>query len=143
MFFRNFKISLLLALLCSISSFAQTQDEAQKQREEYEKKIQEKLEERIQTFVVELNVDDFQKEIIKQKLHSYYKEQRVIYMNSSLKYFQRDEQLATLNNSHFADIKNMISDETMDQIQVFIKDVGATLDKQKKKNKKTKKNKTE
>ena len=143
MFFRNFKIFLLLALVCSISSLAQTQDEAQKQREEYEKKIQEKLEERIQTFVVELNVDDFQKEIIKQKLHSYYKEQRVIYMNTSLKYFQRDEQLATLNNSHFADIKNMISDETMDQIQVFIKDVGATLDKQKKKNKKTKKTKTE
>lgn len=147
MFFRILKITFFLALVCSIPSLAQTQDEAKKQQEEFEKKVKEKLEEGIQTFVSQLDVDDFQKEIIKQKLHSYYMEQKEIYTNTSLKYYERDEQLSRLKNSHFDDIKSMISDETMGQIDLFIKDVGQTLEKEKKKKtknkKKNKKNKDE
>ena len=143
MFFRILRITLFLAILCSIPAMAQTQDEAKKQQEEFEKKIKEKLETRIETFVTELQVDDFQKEIIKQKLHSYYMEQKAIYTDMSLKYFERDEQLSTLSNSHFDDIKSMVSDDTMSQIQIFIKDVGATLEKDKKKKNKNKKTKDE
>lgn len=145
MFFRILKITFFLALVCSIPSLAQTQDEAKKQQEEFEKKVKEKLEEGIQTFVSQLDVDDFQKEIIKQNLNSYYMEQKDIYTNTSLKYYERDEQLSRLKNSHFDDIKSMISDETMGQIDLFIKDVGQTLEKEKKKKnkKKNKKNKNE
>ena len=143
MFSRILKITLFLAILWSIPTMAQTQDEAKKQQEEFEKKIKEKLEDRIQTFVTQLQVDDFQKEIIKQKLHSYYMEQKAIYQDASLKYFERDEQLNTLSNSHFDDIKSMVSDETMSQIEIFIKDVGATLEKEKKKKNKNKKPKDE
>ncbi len=143
MFFRIIKITLFLAIVFSAPAISQTKDENQKQQEEFEKKIKEKLEERIQSFVNQLQVDDFQKEIIKQKLHTYYVEQKIIYMNTSLKYFERDEQFSALNNSHFADIKDMISDDTMNQIEVFVKDVGTTLDKQNKKKKKNKKTKNE
>ena len=139
MFFRLLKITLFLTIVCSASAFSQNKDEIQKQREELESKVQENLENRIQSFVTQLKVDDFQKEIIKQKLHSYYREQKDIYLNTSLKYFERDEQISILTNSHFDDIKNLITEDTMDQIQMFVKDVGTTLDKQKKKKKKNKK----
>ncbi|MEZ4792322.1 MAG: hypothetical protein R2783_02240 [Gelidibacter sp.] len=143
MFFRVSKIAMLLFMIFSFSSIAQSKDDAQKQREAYEKKAQEELDERIQTFISDLNADDFQKEIIKQKLDSYFEEKKAIYMNNSLKYYERDEQLLTLDNSHFTDIKEMVSDDTMKQIQLFIKDAGTTLNKQKKKNKKRKNKKKE
>ena len=129
--------------MVSLPSYSQTSDDVEKQREEFEKKAEEELTRRINAFVVELNVDDFQKEIIKQKLHSYYKEQRLIYTNNELKYFERDELITNLNNTHFEDINNMLSEDTKDQIQLFIKDVGTTLEKEKKKKKKNKKKKDE
>ena len=143
MFLRLFKIALVMTLLVSFPAYSQTQDDAQKQREEFEKNVQEELTKRINAFVSELSVDDFQKEIIKQKLHSYYKEQRLIYTNNELKYFERDELVTNLNNTHFEDINNMLSEDTKDQIQLFIKDVGTTLEKEKKKKKKNKKKKDE
>jgi ethanolamine utilization protein EutQ (cupin superfamily) len=126
-------------MFCSIPVAAQKKDDAQKQREEFEQKVQEKLTENIQSFISQLQIDDFQKEIIKQKLHSFYVEQKAIYMNAGLMYFEREERLTALNNSHFTDIKNMLSDDTMTQINVFIKDAGSTLEKEKKKKKKKKK----
>ncbi len=143
MFFRIFKIALLLLVISTTQSFSQSQDDVEKQREEFDKKVKEELDLRIHKFVSQLQADDFQKEIIKQKLNSYYVEQKAIYTNSSLKYFERDQKISDLNNSHFEDIKSMISDDTMDQIQLFIKDVGSTLEKQKKKKKKNKKTKDE
>jgi lipase chaperone LimK len=117
---------------------AQRNDDAEKQRAEYEKKVQEEMTERIQIFADGLNVDDFQKEIIKQKMHSFYDERKSIYMDASLKYFERDEQLKALEYSHFSDIKEMISEETMSKIQSFIKDAGSSIKNEKKKKKKKK-----
>ncbi len=138
MYLKMFKVFLIIFMFCSIPVVAQNKDDAQKQREELEKKVQEKLTERIQSFIGQLEIDDFQKEIIKQKLHSYYVELKAIHMNTSLKYFERDEKFTSLNNSHFTDINNMVSEETMTQIDVFIKDAGSTLEKEKKKKKKNK-----
>ncbi|MEZ4803084.1 MAG: hypothetical protein R2797_09950 [Gelidibacter sp.] len=136
------KIAMLFLLVFSLQTFAQSTD-TDKQREQYEKKAKEELDQRIQTFISELQADDFQKEIIKQKLNSYFEEKKTIYMNQNLRYFERDEQLLNLDQTHFASLKEIVSDDTMDQIQLFIKDAGTTLNKQKKKNKKNKKKKEE
>lgn len=134
----NIRFILLLFLFGSMSTIAQNSDDAQKQREEFEQQALEKLNERIQMFLATLEIDDFQKEIIKQKLDSYYNKKKVIFMDRSLKYYERDERLMALDNNHFLDIKNMISEDTMNQIQLFIKDAGTTLEKEKKKNEKRK-----
>ena len=141
MFFRICKISLVYFMLFSLGSTAQSNDDAEKQRAEYEKKIKEELDERIQLFTTDLTIDDFQKEIIKQKLHSYYEERKKLYLEPSLKYFERDEQLIALKESHFYDIKDMISEDTMSKIQNFISDTGTSLKEQKKKEKKKNKKK--
>lgn len=141
MFKKTIKISMLLFFLCQIPTIAQTQEEIEKQQQEFEQKALEQLNIRIKTFLADQPIDDFQKEIIKQKLISYYQAKKVIYMNRTLKYYERDEQVLRLDNSHFLDIENMITENTMDQIELFIKDAGATLEKESKKKKKKKKKK--
>jgi len=136
MFLRIFKITLLF-LAFSTPVFSQSSDE-EKLRAEQEEKALETLNERIQEFLSGLDSDDFQKEIIKQKLNSYYQAKKAIFMDASLKYFERDEKLTSLDNTHFTDIKEVISDDAMEKIKVFIKDAGTTLKKQKKKEKKRK-----
>lgn len=134
MFLRICKITILILAINSVSVFAQNND-AEKQREEYEKKALEELDSRTKEFLGQLAVDDFQKEIIKQKIESYFQERKKIYLNYELKYFERDEQLSLLTNNHFSDIQDMITEETMEQIKSFVKDGGAEMKKKKKKNK--------
>lgn len=141
MFSKTIKAVLLFFVFCMIPCAAQTAEEAEKQRELYEEKTLESIDEHIQEFLSDLKIDEFQKEILKLKLDSYYEKRKAFFMDGSLKYYERDEKLDLLNTSHFSDIKNMFSEETMSQIQIFITDVGATLEKQKKKKKKNKKNK--
>lgn len=141
MYSRSIKVLLFFVVLWTIPCAAQTSDDEQKQRQAYEEKVQESLNERIHTFLSDLDADEFQKEIIKQKLESYYEKKKDIFMNASLKYYERDEQVTSLDTSHFSDIKNMVSEVTMDKILLFIKDAGATLEKQNKKKKKNKRKK--
>lgn len=135
------KITFFLLLLFSVPSIAQSDDDAEKQRKEFEVKAEEDIDERMQTFVSELEVDDFQKEIIKQKFQSYYIERKKIYLDASLKYFQRDEKLRSLTETHFASIKNLLTDDTMEKIQSFALDGGQKLMKEKKKKKRKNKKK--
>jgi len=135
MFLRICKITIVLLAINSFSVSAQNVD-AEKQRAEYEKKVWVELDSRIQEFLSDLQVDDFQKEIVKQKIQSFFQERKKIYLNSYLKYFERDEQLSMLTSTHFLDIKDMITDDIMEQIQTFVKDGGAEMKKNKKKNKK-------
>lgn len=137
MFFRFCKITTVLLIISISPVFAQNSD-VEKQRAEYEKKVKEELDSRVQEFVSELAIDDFQKEIVKQKMHSYYQERVKIYQNQELKYYERDEQISQLTHTHFADVSEMISEEVMTQIQMFVKDGGTELKKQKKKNKRKK-----
>jgi hypothetical protein len=142
MFSKTIKALLFLSLLLAIPCTAQTTDDAQKARENYEQKVLEEVNNRIQTFTTNLEVDEFQKEIIKQKLQSYYARKKELFVDGSLKYYERDEKVNALNLTHFSDISNMISEDTMDKIQLFIQDAGSTLEKQNKKKKKKKKNRT-
>lgn len=136
MFSKTIKAFLILTLLIVIPSTAQTTDDAQKARENYEQKVHEEVNNRIQTFITNLEIDDFQKEIIKQKLQSYYTRKKEIFIDGSLKYYERDAKINELNITHFSDISNMITEDTMDKIQLFILDAGSTLEKQNKKKKK-------
>jgi lipase chaperone LimK len=136
MFTKTIKALVLLSLLLAIPCTAQTTDDAQKARENYEQKVLEEVNNRIQTFTTNLEVDEFQKEIIKQKLQSYYARKKELFVDGSLKYYERDEKVNALNLTHFSDISNMISEDTMDKIQLFIQDAGSTLEKQNKKKKK-------
>lgn len=133
-----FKICKILLVLLALNStaYAQTTDDVQKQQEEFVKKLEADQEERTNLFVSQLKADDFQKEIIKQKINSFYQEKKAIYLNNSLKYYERDDQVASLENSHFSDIKDLISEDNMTQINSFIKDNQSVLKKEKKKNKK-------
>ena len=78
---------------------------------------------------------DFQKEIIKQKLQSYYHEKKTIYF-SNIKYYEKEEQLKTLDATYFSDLKELVSEEVIKSIQDFVKNNKEELKKKKKRNKK-------
>lgn len=137
MFFRICKITIILLAINSSSVYAQN-DDVEKQRAEYEKKVLEEMDSRTLEFLSQLQVDDFQQEIIKQKIESYFQQRKKIFYHQDLKYFERDEQLSMLTSTHFLDIKDMITDDIMEQIKSFVKDGGAEM----KKNKTKKKRKT-
>ena len=122
-----------LLLLISVSqSHAQNKSDEQIQRERLEKKFIEDHNDRILEFIKLLNADDFQKEIIKQKIQSYYQEKKAI-QTADLKYFEKDEQLKSLDINHFADIKDIVSEDTMNAIKNFTQNNNSEIKKQKKK----------
>ena len=122
-----------LLLLISVSqSHAQNKSDEQIQRERLEKKFIEDHNDRILEFIKLLNADDFQKEIIKQKIQSYYQEKKAI-QTADLKYFEKEEQLKSLDINHFADIKDIVSEDTMNAIKNFTQNNNSEIKKKKKK----------
>ena len=119
-------------LITISQGYAQSKSEQEKQRERLEKKFIEDQNDRILEFVKQLNADDFQKEIIKQKIQSYYQEKKAI-ETTELKYFEKEEQLKSLDINHFADIKDIVSEDTMNAIKNFTQNNNSEIKKQKKK----------
>lgn len=136
MFLKYCKVFLFFVLCINAPLTAQSSNN--EQREEYEKKMQEELDRQVNDFVPTLDADDFQKEIIKQKIHSYFAERKKIYYDATLKPFEKDELLSTLADRHFMDIKNMMPDDTYEKVKSFLKDGGTELKKQRKKDKRKK-----
>ena len=117
-----------LLLLISVSqSHAQNKSDEQIQRERLEKKFIEDHNDRILEFIKLLNADDFQ-----QKIQSYYQEKKAI-QTADLKYFEKEEQLKSLDINHFADIKDIVSEDTMNAIKNFTQNNNSEIKKQKKK----------
>ncbi|GAA0745999.1 hypothetical protein GCM10009431_21780 [Gaetbulibacter jejuensis] len=104
----------------------------QEMKEQYEA---DKLE-FIENLVSSLSVDDFQKEIIKQKLNSYFDEKQKIHQSNFPSYI-REEKLNELDRTHFTELKDICKDEVIGKIQEAVKN---PLE-HKKKNKRKKKNK--
>ncbi|RKE95221.1 hypothetical protein BXY80_1407 [Ichthyenterobacterium magnum] len=104
--------------------------------ERYKKELEKKKEKYVSDFVNSLNVDDFQKEIISQKLHSYFEKKKTLLM-TEMKSYKREELLENLDATHFLDIKDMVSEDTM----IKIKDILKNKPKEKKEEKKKKKRK--
>lgn len=106
--------------------------------------IEERKNEFIDNFLTTLEGDEFQKEIVKQHLNSFYDEKLVILKTQFERIFERDEAIKKLEETHFSDLKDLISEDDMSKIKEMIKgkfDEKEVKKEKKKKRKKRKKNK--
>lgn len=127
-------IFLLFFSVFTINTAFTQNDEAKKQMEKMEKEMQKRQNDYVNDFISTLVVDDFQKEIIKQRMHAYFEAKKAIYI-SEPKQFKRDQLVEELDATHFLDIKEMITEDTMGKIMESVKGTAKSKDK-KKKNKK-------
>lgn len=122
-----------------------SQAKAEKDKLKYEAEMEKKKKEYISEFVGTLKVDDFQKEIIKQQMESYFTELQKINMIAGLRDFERKTYVQNLDDSHFRDLKAMITEEQMSKIMDALKgkwDRSEEKKKKKKEKKRKKKNKS-
>ena len=135
--------TLFISIFCSVlfisNSFSQSKEE--KDRLKYEAQMEQKKREYINDFVGTLKVDDFQKEIIKQQMESYFVEYQKINM-LGLREFERKTYVQNLDDKHFRDLKAMITEEQMSKIMDALKGKwNHSEEKKKKKKDKKRKNK--
>lgn len=122
----------LLLLCVTFASFSQMrrqqrqrpamqQEPSKSQIEEREKKIEERKEEYIANFLLTLEADEFQKQIIKQTIESYFEEKIALLKLPYERSFEREEAVRLLNESHFNELKPLISEGDMDKINGMLK----------------------
>ena len=137
-------ITFLCVFTLITNTFAQQQGSIseKKQLERYEKDVERKKQKYIKDFVKTLDVDDFQKEIIKQSMYSYFEE--ITKINGlRLKSYERDTQIELLDESHFRDLRAIVSEDVMSKIMDALTgkwDKKAEEKKKKKKRKEKEKN---
>ncbi|MDY2586713.1 hypothetical protein [Winogradskyella aquimaris] len=108
----------------------------------YEQKLEERKDEYISNFLTTLEADDFQKEIIKQYLNSYFDAKKELLKVKYERIFDREQAIKKLDDTHFKELTELISDEDMSKIKEMIKgnfDEKEVLKEKKKKRKKRKK----
>lgn len=132
--FRLFSL-LILFVFISSTAYSQENTQAKLQQRKYEEKMLEKRDELIQDFLEGLEVDDFQKAIIEQKINSYIQKKEAIYKEGHKSYVLK-EKIEVLDNTHFQDISSMLSSETMAEIKDFLGSNDSSSEKKKKKRKK-------
>lgn len=146
---------LIFALLLAFSTHAQSRRDRmgnpvinRKPTEEeiakYEQKLEERKDEYIDNFLTTLEADDFQKEIIKQYLNSYFEAKTEVLKIKYERSFDREQAIKKLDESHFKDLEELISENDMTKIKDMIKgdfDEKEVKKKKKKKRKKKKKDK--
>lgn len=138
--------TLFISIFCSVLFISNgfSQDKEEKARLKYEAEMEQKKREYINDFVGTLKVDDFQKEIIKQQMESYFEEFQKINL-LGLREFERKTYVQNLDDTHFKDLKAMITEEQMSKIMDALKgkwDHGEEKKKKKKDRKRKKKNKS-
>ncbi|WP_325450512.1 hypothetical protein [Gelidibacter sp.] len=110
----------------------------EKEREKYMEKQMDQYRDRVNTFVALLDVDDFKGEIIKQKIDDFYKQRNLIIYSELYQEFEKKSMVDQLKISHFSDVKELYTEETIASIQRFLEDNKAEIKKLQKT--KTKKN---
>ena len=78
--------------------------------------MEERKQDYINNFLYTLEADEFQKEIIKQKLNSFFDEKIILLKRPYNRSVELQEAITNLENSHFKDIVNMVSEDTMKKI---------------------------
>lgn len=150
-------VVIAFALLFGINSYAQSRRDRmgnpiiprQPTEQEIEKRkqmIEERKEEYIANFITTLEADDFQKEIIKQNLYSYYDAKIALLKVRYARSLDRIEAIKKLDDTHFKELEELISKNDMDKIKELIKgnfDEKEVKKEKKKKRRKKKKNKDE
>ncbi|OBX21776.1 hypothetical protein LX77_00093 [Gelidibacter algens] len=131
------KISCLMLILNAAPSYAQSKDAMEKEREKYMEKQMDQYRDRVDTYVKLLNIDDFKGEIIKQKIDDFYKKRNQIMFSELHQEYEKVPMVEQLSISHFSDVKELYSEETIASVQRFVEDNKAEIKKlQKTKNKK-------
>ncbi len=115
--------------------YGQTPEE--KQRLKYEAEIEERKQEYISDFIETLDADDFQKEIIKQQMESYFDEVKKINL-LQLRQLDHEELVQKLDDTHFTDLKAMLTEEQISKIMDAVKGKWNHSEEKKKKKKKEK-----
>lgn len=115
----------------------------------HKQKMEERKDEFIANFLTTLEADDFQKQIIKQSINSFFDARSAIYKMEFEHSIDRKEAIKKLEDTHFKDLEELISKNDMKKIKEMIKgnfdekEVKKEKKKKKKKRKKKKKNKGE
>lgn len=112
-------------------------------KKKQEKKIEERKQEFIANFMTTLEADDFQKEIIKQYINSFF-EAKIAALKIPYEHnIDRQEAIKKLENAHFKELEELISENDMKKIKDMIsgkfKESEVIKDKKKKKKKRKKK----
>lgn len=109
-----------------------------------EREMEERKEEYIDNFLTTLEADEFQKHIIKQNINSFF-EAKIVIINTKFEhYLDRIKAIEDLENTHFKDLEELISEGDMTKIKEMIKgkfDEKEVVKKKKKKRKNKKRNK--
>ncbi|WP_299362454.1 hypothetical protein [Winogradskyella sp.] len=145
-------ILVILALILGVSTYAQRRDRmgnpiiprepTEEEIAKYERLMEERKDEFIANFITTLEADDFQKEIIKQYLNSYFDAKGELMKVRYERSFDRQEAIKKLDNNHFKELEELISESDMAKIKEMIKgDFNEKEVKKKKRKKKKKKNK--
>lgn len=111
-----------LTLICcfTLVSTSYSQSREAKAKKKYEAEMDRKQDEYISDFLATIEVDDFQKEIITQTMKSYFEEFKNINM-LQVRDVQRQELIQNLDNTHFKDLKAMVSEDTMSKVMDALK----------------------
>jgi len=121
-----------------------TREPSEKDIEKRNRLIEERKEEYIENFLTTLEADDFQKQIIKQYLNSYYEAKLAIIKTPFEHHFDRERAMKNLDDTHFSELKELISEGDMAKIKELTKgdfDEKEVVKEKKKKKKKRKKKK--
>ncbi|MGC1631759.1 MAG: hypothetical protein WA749_06570 [Gelidibacter sp.] len=129
------RISLLMLFLGIGTSYAQTDAAMEKERDKYIQKQYQEYYDRIDTYISLLKIDDFKGAIIKQKIDEFYKKRNQIMMTEVSEY-EKQPLVEQLKATHFSDVEELYTEETINSIQRFLTDNKAEI----KKLQKTKKN---
>lgn len=148
-------VLLAFALLLGLSSYSQSRrdrmgnpiinrEPTKEEIAKYEQKVEDRKDEYIANFLTTHEADDFQKEIIKQYLNSYYDAKSELLKTRYEHTLEREEAIKKLDESHFKDLEELISKNDMAKIKDLIKgefDEKEVKKKKKKKRKNRKKDK--
>ncbi|WP_369998227.1 hypothetical protein [Winogradskyella sp.] len=149
-------VLITFALLLGLNTYAQRRDRmgnpvvnrepTEQDIENYKRKVEERKAEYIANFLTTLEADDFQKEIIKQYLNSYFDAKTELFKVKYERSFDREEAVKKLDNTHFKELEELISENDMTKIKEMIQgdfDEKEVKKEKKKKRKKRKKDKGE
>lgn len=130
------KFTFLMLILSTAPSYSQSKDAMEKERAKYMEKQMDQYRDRVDTYVKLLKVDDFKGEIIKQKIDDFYKKRNEIMFSELYQEYEKEPMVEQLKISHFSDVKELYTEETIASIQRFVDDNKAEIKKlQKTKNK--------
>lgn len=114
---RKEKYLLIVLLIIFLNtSYSQNTPPNESQKVRMEQKMEERKQDYINNFLYTLDADEFQKEIIKQKLNSFFDEKIILLKRPYNRSVELQEAITNLENSHFKDIVNMVNEDTMKKI---------------------------